>query len=339
MKLGIFTDLHLGVHKNSPMWHEVALDWCDWFVSELKKRGIKEVAFLGDFFHKRDQISVNTLHVASKLLKKLKDFNLHIILGNHDLFFKNDPVVSGVNLFDGYPNITIYTKPRIVQFGSKSCCFCGWGYNPLDYRADILFTHAEINSFSFESNKRCENDLKCSDLLMNYKRIFAGHFHTKQKKESSDGILEYIGSPFCMTFSDENVEKQILVLDTESGDTEYVMYKNSPRFVTSLLSEMVELESTIDLQKSIHGSFFRLKVDCPISVQDLNEIQRLIWLCEPAELKTENLSDESFMVRKKNLSAFDVKDAIVEYIKTLNLSEEEKVIEKLMDLYEKTLEQ
>ena len=74
-------------------------------------------------------------------------------------------------------------------------------------------------------------------------------------------------------------------------------------------------------------------------MQDLNEIQRLIWLCDPAELKTENLSDESFMVRKKNISAFDVKDAIVEYVKTLNLPEEGKVIEKLMDLYEKTLEQ
>ena len=73
-KVAIFSDFHLGIKQDSAIWHEIALTWCDWFVSEVKKNDIDTVVFLGDFFHTRNSISANTLHVASKILDKLKDF-------------------------------------------------------------------------------------------------------------------------------------------------------------------------------------------------------------------------------------------------------------------------
>ena len=90
-KVAIFSDFHLGIKQDSAIWHEIALTWCDWFVSEVKKNGVDTVVFLGDFFHTRNNISANTLHVASKILDKLKDFKVHMILGNHDLYYANEP--------------------------------------------------------------------------------------------------------------------------------------------------------------------------------------------------------------------------------------------------------
>ena len=74
-KVAIFSDLHLGIKQDSVVWHNIALKWCDWFVSELKKREISDIVFLGDFFHTRNTISANTLHIASEVLNKMNDFN------------------------------------------------------------------------------------------------------------------------------------------------------------------------------------------------------------------------------------------------------------------------
>ena len=50
-KVAIFSDLHMGVHCNSSMWHKIATDWAKWFAMQLKEHNIKDVIFCGDFFH------------------------------------------------------------------------------------------------------------------------------------------------------------------------------------------------------------------------------------------------------------------------------------------------
>ncbi len=89
-KVAIFSDLHLGIHQNSPFWHDVTLKWVEVFCIEMEKRQIDTVFFLGDFFHDRAEISVSTLHVAYQLLKKLNNFNIHMIIGNHDCHMKSN---------------------------------------------------------------------------------------------------------------------------------------------------------------------------------------------------------------------------------------------------------
>ena len=46
-------------------------------ILENKQNNINDIIFLGDFFHVRTNISVNTLYVASLFLDKLKDFRVH----------------------------------------------------------------------------------------------------------------------------------------------------------------------------------------------------------------------------------------------------------------------
>ena len=92
------------------------MEWGKRFVEELKRRDIDTVVFLGDFFHNRNTVSVNTLYVASEFLELFykNDIKLHMILGNHDLYYLNDPTVSGVALFRRYPNVQIYSEPTMV---------------------------------------------------------------------------------------------------------------------------------------------------------------------------------------------------------------------------------
>ena len=144
MKLAVFTDLHLGIKSDDHKWHKVALEWADSMIDKLSKEGIDNIVFLGDFFHNRSTISVDTLNVTSRFLDKFKNFTLHMILGNHDLYYDKIYDVSAVNIFDGYPNIRVYKTPTHVKFGNLDTLMCGWGYDPLQDSADVLFTHARI---------------------------------------------------------------------------------------------------------------------------------------------------------------------------------------------------
>lgn len=340
-KISIFSDLHLGVRKNSPRWHAVALQWADWYTDLLRKESVKDIVFLGDFFHKRDTISTHTLHVAAQFIEKFKDFNLHLILGNHDLFLRDDPEISAVNLLGGYPNVKIYQHPESVQFGDKTFLMCGWGYNPLEYSADYLFTHAEINTFAFESSATCEADLQCSDLLKHYKHVISGHFHTQQRREYDFGTVEYLGSPYAMDFHDEGKTKYVMLLDTETDERKLVPYPHSPRFVSYVLSELIKNDDLESVVKSINGSFCRIKIDKNISVTDLNELHRLVSICSPVEFRSEYLIDDKIDPRKKDIDCFSLEEAIKEYvINVAQLPQGEELTNYLVSLYkEVTAEQ
>ena len=74
--IAIFSDLHIGVHQNSRFWHNIAKDWLEWFLQDLKNQNIRDIVFCGDFFHTRDEISVDSLHFGSWFLDQLKDKNV-----------------------------------------------------------------------------------------------------------------------------------------------------------------------------------------------------------------------------------------------------------------------
>ena len=65
-KICCISDIHLGVHQNNSSWHKILLDWANWLNKELEKRKIKDIMICGDLFHYRDEIAVNSLHVANE---------------------------------------------------------------------------------------------------------------------------------------------------------------------------------------------------------------------------------------------------------------------------------
>ena len=263
-KVAIFSDFHLGIKQDSAIWHEIALTWCDWFVSEVKKNGVDTVVFLGDFFHTRNNISANTLHVASKILDKLKDFKVHMILGNHDLYYANEPTISPVNLFQDRNNITVYTKPEIVNFGNKQALFCGWGYDLLEFKADVLFTHAEISLFRYNMDVgACEDGFKASKLLSNFDIIYSGHFHLRQERKWDDKRIIYVGNTFPMDHSDTyETSKGFDIFDFNTNTSVFVENTISPRFYKIKLSDLISGKwSYKELNKCIKNNVFKIIID------------------------------------------------------------------------------
>ena len=98
-KIAIVSDLHIGVHGDSSQWHEIALKWARWLDSELKRHEITDIMFCGDWYHNRSEISVSTLQVSAEILRILQNYNIIMITGNHDIFFKHRTDVNSLTIF------------------------------------------------------------------------------------------------------------------------------------------------------------------------------------------------------------------------------------------------
>lgn len=338
MEIAIFSDLHLGLKSDSPEWHNVAYEWVDSMVLELKKRNISNIFFLGDWYHNRSVISVLTTHVTSVILDKLSDFTLWIFPGNHDLYFSNQSDVSALTIFKGYPNIKYFNTITQINLADKNITLCPWGLNPVDESfkdTEYLFGHFEINTFQMNSSEQiCDNGVKLSDLLKKYKNIFSGHFHKAQKRIYSSGMVQYVGNPFQMNYGECNDEKGFIILNLESGKYDYIINKVSPRFIKIPLSKFIKQDiDTIDL--FCKNNYIRLLVDKNITVEDINELTKLIAACKPSEfdIDWDNSNFSSAIDSNTDFVALELLTALIEFTKLLDIDNHKEIITYLTKKY------
>lgn len=338
MEIAIFSDLHLGLKSDSQEWHKVAYDWIDSMVTVLKKKKIKDIFFLGDWFHNRSTISVATLHATSIILDKLEDFTLWIFPGNHDLYFSNQTDVSAVSLFKGYPNVKYFNDIQQISLGGKEITLCPWGLSPLGpelNNTEYLFGHFEINTFQMNSSEQlCEDGIKLSDLLKKYKNIFSGHFHKAQQRVYSAGMVQYVGNPFQMNFGEAEDDKGFLILNLETGKYNYVYNKISPKFIKLSLSQLIRMDIEA-IDPLIKNNFLRLSIDKNITVDDMDELLKLISACKPndCDIDWDNNGFNSGVDSKTDFVALELLTALTEYTKLLEIENQKEVISYLTKKY------
>lgn len=331
-KVAMFTDLHLGIHGNSEEWHNIAMEWCDWIVEDLKKRNINTIFFLGDFFDNRSEISVQTIHVASYIMDKFKDFSMIMIIGNHDAFYKNRADVHSLGLLGGHPNVQIIDENYILEARNKKLLFVPWNSEIPNEKFDYIFGHFEIQSFKMNNFKVCDHGLTPIDLLSKTDKVYSGHFHNRNSKKYNEGNIEYIGNTFPMDFSDVENIKGYHILNLDTGETEFIENTVSPKFKKIPLSKIKQAT-----KKDITGNIVKLVVDLEIDDDKLDKIKIAIAKNSPHKFLVE------FNVAKANIDSIDEIDSInlmdifAEFIENLKLDEEqEKRIEAIIDnLYEK----
>jgi len=340
MKYAVFSDLHLGVHQNSSSWHQIAIEWVDWFVEDLKARGIKDIIFTGDFFHSRSEISVNTIHIASQLLDKLSQFRVMMIPGNHDCYYKDKSEVHSLSILKGHKNITIYDDLQLVHLvDGRSAAFCPWGIEAEDIpAADVIFGHFEIESFKMNSYKLCETGHKASQLLNKASLIFSGHFHFREEREYKEGNIIYVGCPFEQDFGDRDTTKGYYILDT--NDLTYTFIENtiSPKHKKYTISDLITLYSqnqTID--DLVTKKFIKVVLDKFINQEDLNTLTAKLATYKPLSLIIDPAVNFSYLAedtdKNQDLSGIDISKAIIEFVNMMDINNKEDVIAYTLNLY------
>ena len=234
MKIAILNDTHFGVRNDSEAFRNYQLRFYnEIFFPYLEKHNIKTLIHLGDVVDRRKFINFQTASIFRKQffdrLWKQK-IDTHIIIGNHDTYFKNTNEVNAIdNLytsFDGINEPFIYTRPKVVEFDGVPILFMPWicddtreeSIHMLNTaKADLCFGHLEIKGIEMQNGVINEHGNDKAD-FNRFERVVSGHFH----KHTDDGQIFYCGAQYEMTWSDYQDPKGFHIFDTETREMERI---------------------------------------------------------------------------------------------------------------------
>ena len=224
MKIALITDQHLDGRKgNLAFWNYFQRFYDEIFFPTLEKKGVRTIIDLGDTFDNRKSMDYNTFNrVDSNYFQRLKDYEVHMILGNHCTYYKNTNKINSPELLlEKYRNIRIYSEPKEILLGGKVFLMMPWINSGnkeeclrliANSEADIMCGHLECDGFEVTPGMKFEGGFKVSD-FKNFKRVWSGHFHHKSKH----GNVQYLGNPYQMFWNDYKDTRGFHIYDTESA--------------------------------------------------------------------------------------------------------------------------
>jgi len=223
MKVAIITDTHYGARKGSKHLHDYFEKFYDdVFFPTLEKEGIDTVIHMGDAFDSRKSIDYQSLEWAKRVVfDRLKKYNVHMIVGNHDCYYKNtNNVNSPALLLQTYSNIKTYSKVTEVTIDKLKVLFIPW-INAENYQDTVesikvsnsicAMGHLELNGFRAHRGHIMEEGMAC-DVFEKFDKVFSGHYHTR----SDNGKIFYLGNPYEMFWNDVNDTRGFTIFDTDT---------------------------------------------------------------------------------------------------------------------------
>jgi len=342
-KVGIFSDPHYGVHRNSETWHKIALEHAKWAAEQFKLQGIKDIIIPGDIFHDRNDIAVNTLHMVTDVFDILRDFNIIVTVGNHDAYYRDNSSVNSVSILRGWSNITVIDTLTVETLQGKKIAFCPWGQdiNAVP-KCDLIVGHFEINSFKMNTFKVCTNGLKSSDLTDRAPLTITGHFHHREERKYERGTILYVGCPYQQDWGDYSTTKGLYILDLDTLKYEFIENTISPRYNKIKYSEIANGVYTAESLKGfIRGNIVKFYIDKQLTPEVVDNIVRKLASIKPVELTLEyDYSEDSKLnINEANTKDFNIsiENSISEFIDLLEVNHKDKVKTYVTDLYHRAL--
>lgn len=341
-KVCCIADLHIGVHQNSIFWHDTALKWAEWLKGELNKKGIKDIFILGDLYHYRDEIAVNTIHIVNQILKLWEDFNIVILVGNHDSFYKDRSDINSLSILNGWKNILVISETSHYTIYGKRCTFLPWGADISNVdKSDVLFGHLEIESFKMNSHKHCDHGMKASDLISKAKLVMTGHFHLRDERKYDENTILYVGNPFEMDFGDTGSTKGYYILDFNTLKYEFTENDLSPKHKKITLTELTTLKSltATEVKSTVNNNIIKLVVDKKITSDNIDLLLQKLSTHKPFNLSVDySLYNDNITVNEEqpyDLSGVDMSKAIEEFVTLLDIEKKDDVSRYCLDLYKR----
>lgn len=336
--VGIFSDIHIGLSQDSPVWHEIVLNFAKWAADKYIKAGINDIIIPGDIFHNRNEISVNTVAVATEFFEILKDFRLFILVGNHDSYYKDRSDVNSISILKGWNNIVIADKtPITLKCGDKTISLVPWGTEVKDIpKTDICFGHFEINTFYMNSFKTCEHGFESSNLLDKAPLVVSGHFHKKDHRKYSKGEIVYVGSPYQHNFGDCGDSRGIYILDIANNEFEYIENNVSPQHIKVYLSKLKKGEQDAEFLKSnIKDNIVSFIVDEKIETDKLSTLTSKINALFPKIFRVDYkaIDNQLEITENADYNLIDIEKNIEDFIESLDIQHKEETSEYLTEIY------
>ena len=332
MKVAIITDTHYGARKGSKYLHDYfELFYKNVFFPALEEHGIDTVIHMGDAFDSRKSIDYQSFEWAKRVVfEPLKKYKVHMIIGNHDCYYKNtNDTNSPQLLLQSYSNIKTYQEVTEVKIDNLNVLFIPW-INAENFEntvnaikvsnSNCAMGHLELNGFRAHRGHTMEEGMD-SSLFEKFDRTFSGHYHTR----SDNGRIFYLGNPYEMFWNDVNDTRGFTIFDTETLEHFYInnpyklfsniYYEDTP-YQTFDFSEYESKIVKVIVRKKTKVKSFEKFIDklYSVGVQDLKIVENFdIQESEDFEI-TEEESTMSILNRYIEESEFELDKNIIKGI-------------------------
>lgn len=273
MKVAIITDQHFGARNDSLHFIEFFEKfYSEIFFPTLEKEKIDTVLILGDTFDRRKYVNFYSLQRAENMFFKPlseKNIKVHMIVGNHDTYYKNTNEVNSPELLlKDYSNVNIISSPQILDLGGTEIVMMPW-ICPENYdesmkliketTSTICMGHFEIQGFQMYRGAPSHDGLD-STTFEKFDKVFSGHYHHKSNKTN----IYYLGNPYELTWQDYGDDRGFHIFDTKTQKLKFV--KN-----TNTIFKRITYDDKKDSVKSIQEMDLKGYASCYVKVVVVNK--------------------------------------------------------------------
>lgn len=236
VKVAVLGDTHAGVRNDNPYMLENFRQSCRWFFNYLRnyKNGkIETIVHVGDVYDRHKYINFLTAKaVREELFYPMMHWGGHVILGNHDQYYKNTHEYNSLDelvpMSSMREPINVYTSPRLTNIMGRKVIFLPWISDSTRVDADeiiathgedaIIFAHLELQGFEMYKNTPVMTHGDDQYTYVDAKAVYTGHYHKKSSKDN----IHYIGAFGQYTWSDYECPRGFSIIDLDTGDIEFI---------------------------------------------------------------------------------------------------------------------
>jgi DNA repair exonuclease SbcCD nuclease subunit len=342
MKVAIITDTHYGCRKGSKLFQDYFESFYkNIFFPTLEQHGIANVIHMGDAFDSRKSIDYQSLEWTKRVvLDPLSKYNVHMLVGNHDAYYKNTNNVNSPSLLlQNYSNIKTYSDPEVVKIGNLNTLFIPWICADNEEKTlrlikksgcKVAMGHLELNGFEAYRGHTMDDGMD-SIVFDGFTKVFSGHYHTR----STNGVVFYLGNPYEMYWNDVNDTRGFHIFDTETlehtpVDNPYRMY-----YIIHYEDTNYQTFDTREYENKIVKVIVRKKTN----TKKFEKFIDKLYTSNVAELKIV----ENFQIEEnENFEAFESEDTLSvlnRYIEESEINLDKKIIQKMFkEIYQEACE-
>ena len=342
MKVAIITDTHFGARKGSKLFQDYfELFYKNVFFPTLEQYGITTVIHMGDAFDSRKSIDYQSFEWAKRVVfEPLSKYDVHLITGNHDCYYKNTNNVNSPNLLlQSYPNVKTYSSPTEIKVDNLNVLLIPWICMENEEqslkaikntKSKIAMGHLELQGFHVNRSVVMEHGLE-ANIFKNFTKVFSGHYHTR----SDNGTVFYLGNPYEMFWNDVNDPRGFTIFDTET--LEHTPIDNPHRLFYNIYYEDTpyQMFDVSEYENKIVKVIVRKKSD----TKQFEKFIDKLYSINVSELKIV----ENFQIQEsEDFEAFDSEDTMSilnRYIEEAEVNLDKTIVQKLLqEVYQEACE-
>ena len=342
MRVAIITDTHYGCRKGSKLFQDYFEQFYkNVFFPTLEKEEITTVLHLGDAFDSRKSIDYQSLEWTKRVvLDPLLKYDVHMLVGNHDAYYKNTNSVNSPSLLlQNYSNIKTYSDPEVIKIGNLNVLLIPWICADNEEKTlrliknsgcKVAMGHLELNGFQAHRGHIMDDGMD-SIVFDNFTKVFSGHYHTR----SNNGTVFYLGNPYEIFWNDVNDTRGFHIFDTETLEHTPV---NNPYKMYCIIYYDDDNYQTFDTRE-YENKIVKVIVRKKSNTKKFEKFIDKLYTSNVSELKiVENLQIEE----NEDFEAYESEDTLSilnRYVEESEISLDKSIVQKMLhEIYREACE-